>query len=112
MPKTQTKTFYRYDSWASEYNAIVRLRKFNSIKETPCGWWIKEDFGINWESDKSRWISNSSRKRYAYPTKKEALTSFKMRKKRQINILTMQLDSAKHALSKVERHFDLLLEKK
>lgn len=64
-------------------------------KETKCGWWIspyKEDDN-QWEHMRSqrRWVSKTSFKRYAYPTKQEAWNSFKYRKRHQCRIITNQL---------------------
>ena len=52
----------------------VRLREFRVIKTTPCGYWIVDEF------NKKRWVSNSSRKRFAYPTIEESLNYFIKRK--------------------------------
>lgn len=95
--------FYQYDTSTWEYYPKITLTEFESVKETPCGYWIIRANLPHWiQLPKKRWISKTSRKRFAYPTKQEALTSFIMRKKRQIQILDIQLDSAKSALSKAE----------
>jgi hypothetical protein len=49
--------------------------------------------------DRKRWVSKTSRKRFAYPTLKEALHNFRARKNRQISILTHRLERAKTALN-------------
>jgi hypothetical protein len=48
--------------------------------------------------DDTRWVSKVAKKRYAYPLKSEALTNFKARKRRQIEILQAQLNQARTAL--------------
>ena len=75
--------FYRYD-WD------LVLRVFNLVKETQCGYWIEIELG------KNKWVSKTSVKRFAYPTKREALNSFIARKKRQTELLRYQLKDAEH----------------
>jgi len=87
-------TFYRYCTIRYESGPTILLDKFKMVKETPCGWWIepKSDF---WNMrGKKRWVSKTARKRFAYPTKEEALVNFKARKRRQIGILKAQLFGA------------------
>ena len=118
--KMGKKQFYRYRDLLYAWNylsdiAIVELKldALYEVKETPCGWWISEDpyykrnqeeFKIlpKWDWGKPRWVSKTSRRRYAFPTKEEALVSFKARKRRQITILTHQLSQAKEALRKAK----------
>jgi hypothetical protein len=45
----------------------------------------------------------SSKKKFAYPTKEEALEGFKASKKRQISILRSKLEQAETALGMVEQ---------
>jgi len=47
-------------------------------------------------------VAKYGKKRYAYPTKKEALRSFRARKKQQVRILSNQLRTAKMALLDAE----------
>lgn len=85
---------YRFEDSMDAFGVKVHPRKFKVIKETPCGYWIELFY---WGDDK-KWVSKVARKRYAYPTKHEALTSFKARKKRQIEILEAQLNQARQSL--------------
>ena len=91
--------FYRYEE--VNYHQIgirVHEREFELLKETPKGYWI------NLFPDQliptKKWVSKDAKKRYAYPTKKEALNSFIARKKRQTEILEAQLSNARMALMK------------
>jgi hypothetical protein len=68
----------------------LELRKFFLIKETTKGYWI----GYN-RLQKYKWISKTSKKRFAYPTIEEAKINFIKRKESQIKILTSQLKVAK-----------------
>jgi len=70
-------TFHRFED-----ASIDRVHKvtFPLVRETRCGYWINV-----WGDDK--WVSKTSRKRYAYPTEKLALESYIARKKSQLEIL-------------------------
>ena len=93
--------FYRYE--AVEYaehdidgelvsptfsNPKLELREYNLFKETLKGYWIGyyNPFGVRlgeWQ----KWVSKTSKKRFAYPTKEEALINFIKRTERRIGIL-------------------------
>lgn len=75
----------------------IELREFTITKETPCGFWITEECGFL--STKPRWISKTSRKKYACLSKEEGLKSFIRRKRRQCSILSTQLQRAEDALA-------------
>lgn len=97
--------FYRYYN----QNSDVILEQFKLLKETPAGYWIIPEYQdpveamVNFRDAWYRkWISKTSRKRFAYPTKEEALVSFKMRKQKQIPILEAQLECAKETLKIAE----------
>ena len=76
-------------------NSIIELR-FKLIKETPCGYWIRNE---RFYGDKhKKWMSKNSHKQFACLTQEDAMISFQARKKRQIKILTAQLNSAKQSL--------------
>jgi len=105
------KMFFRYES--VEYaiigrdgdaeislfpNPKVELRIFYLFKETNKGYWITyNDSKNNLRGDK--WVSKTSKKRYAYPTKKEALDNFINRTKSRIMILKRQLWSCEISVS-------------
>lgn len=70
-------------------NPKVELRTYNLFKETEKGFWIgcgKPD-GIN---SPLKWVSKTATKRFAYPTKEEALENFIKRNERRIQILKRQ----------------------
>ncbi len=93
-------TFYRYKDVLTSSGTMVYLYEYSLVKETPCGYWISFHFGL---SENQRWISKKSRKKFAYPSKAEALNSFGRRKYRQIKILENQLSRAKAAYANYER---------
>jgi len=76
----------------------VELLEFNLFSETPKGYWIGYG-GFEGLRGHKKWIGKTAKKRYAHPTKKEALQSFIKRKEKQVKILKYQLMSAEFALS-------------
>lgn len=118
------KKFFRYEAvqYASkdmngEYitseipNPSVELRTFYLHKETPKGFWI--GYGVPQAGLQSyrKWVSKTSRKRYAYPTEKEALTNFITRNIRRIKILQYQIDSCRTAVCIAKEMKTELMEK-
>ena len=89
--------FYRYDAHYIMSGVDVLCDTFKLVKETPKGYWITIDslFFYSWK----KWISKTSRKRFAYPTKAEALNSFIIRKEKQIIHCERAMHNAKRALS-------------
>ena len=78
-------------------NPNLELRVFNLFKETPKGYWI--GYGsLNGLHSPKRWVSKTATKRFAYPSKSEALTNFIKRNERRISILSYQVQSCKAAL--------------
>lgn len=110
----ETKQFYRYESVQYGYidydgdliaskfpNPSVELRTFNLFKETPKGYWIGFGYPDSFHSFK-KWVSKTSVRRYAYPTKEEALNNFIKRNEKRISILKYQLESCEIAVSKAK----------
>lgn len=97
--------FYRYsyyngstgylDEWgdyiSSGCKTNINLETFDMISETPKGYWLKIgvenleslDSDLNRNvikpSIKKKWVSKTSKKRFAYPTKEEALDNLRRR---------------------------------
>jgi hypothetical protein len=63
-------------------NPRLELRTYILIKETEKGYWIGYKNFSSWK----KWISKTSKRRYAYPTKQEAMKNFITRTKRRIEI--------------------------
>lgn len=107
-------TFYRYEAiqYASldtfgEYetpklpNPSLVLHTYKALKETPKGYWI--NYGIlNKNTDRGKWVSKTAKKRFAYPTKEDALNNFITRTKKRIKILKYQTTSCIISVSKAE----------
>lgn len=72
----------------------VLCQEYQVTKTTKCGVWLTDTYNII----KPFFVLNTAKKRYALPSKKEALESFMARKKRQISILSRQMKDAEEAL--------------
>lgn len=108
----ETLKHYRYvDDVMEEGEVLLHLVEFQVLKETPKGYWVIEN-GLNFPGSvdrHKRWVSKDSTKRFCYPSKSEALSSFFRRKVRQVAILGHRLHFAEKALATAQR---LLKEKK
>lgn len=96
------KHLYRYvdsrcphlDEWdnLSHTTSHIYLKTYEITSTTPCGYNINM-YGMR------KWVSNSSKKRFAYPTIEEAWKSFRIRKARQQKILKEQLKQVESVLA-------------
>ena len=77
----------------------IRLEEYFLIAETPKGYWIGFD-----KNEKYKWVSKTAKKRFAYPTKKEAENNFIKRKEKHVEILEANLIIAKRVLSKIDEY--------
>jgi hypothetical protein len=78
-----------YDNPLPGYSVAVEVRDFMVSRHTPKGVWIK-----TW-AENERFVLKDARKRYACPTKEEALDSFIARQRRRISILETQAKDSK-----------------
>jgi hypothetical protein len=103
--------FYRYDfvqfavcDENGEYtspkfvNPIIQLSEYALKEETEKGYWIGHVGFGKWK----KWIPRQSKKRFAYPTKEEAMLNLKKRTEKRIEILKHQLKWCEVGLSKVK----------
>lgn len=84
---------YRVEGYVHLEECRSFFHEFFVSKETEKGYWV--DNG-------GKWVSKTSKKRYAHPTKKEALDAFAHRKRRQVDILRAQLKQAEKYLEKAQ----------
>lgn len=90
---------YRYINQINSYeHTCVILLTFDVVSETKKGYWFKDFTAII----AKRFVLKNSRKRFCHITKELALESFKKRKKKQIQILSYQLQCARDALHTAE----------
>lgn len=78
-------------------NPKIELMTYNLHKETPKGYWIGYGHPDEIHGD-SRWVSKTTKKRYAYPTKAEAMNNYIKRTERRIKILESHLLKSKYGL--------------
>lgn len=96
--------FYRYHDYQSHNGINIDLSEFELLRETKCGYWIIPMCFVDYSNIKTvekvkRWISKTSSKRFAYPTKKEAAGNLICRKRKQIKHSEYFMNRAKEALS-------------
>lgn len=101
--------FYRYviRDYGESYllNVKVALEEYNLHKETPKGYWI--GYGsLSGLIGKSIWVSKTSKKRFAYPSKQEALNNFILRTQRRLNILSYQAKVCEYAIGDAKQLMD------
>lgn len=72
--------------------------QFRTVSETPCGYWIT-DLNNGYGRFSKRWVSKTTRKRFAYPTIEEAKNSYIIRKRRQQEYLESLLEKTKAMLT-------------
>jgi hypothetical protein len=105
--------FYRYEmrryarlsafDEVSGHDVSLDLITLNLHKETPQGYWIGYGNLIEGQlRSESKWVSKTSRKRYAYPTKEEAKNNFIARTEKRIRILNSQLTDSKQVLNLIK----------
>lgn len=106
------KKFYRYEGiqYASkdhngEYisssipNPKLNLIELNLFKETDKGYWI--GYGVNIPGNlrsEAIWVSKTAKKRFAYPSREEALVGYIKRTERRVKILKYDLESCEMLL--------------
>ena len=91
---------YRIDCPLSEssYRATLQVLTYRIMRETPKGCWIDEGGWRRRETPNGwRYVSDHTVKRFAHRTLEGAIASFVARKRRQIQILSAQLEAARLA---------------
>jgi hypothetical protein len=82
---------YRY---VNDFGHLI-LRRFPVLRHTKAGTWISADGA-------EKFVLNIGRKRYAYPTEKEALTNFIKRTERHVMLASGNLGRAREALDRAK----------
>ena len=93
-------THYRYVRDYGFFQPLcerIELVKFKTLRETKQGYWIGEG------DAEERFVLKDSRKRYAYPTKKEAFNSFKIRTRKSAGYAQKDLDNARRFLDLIDK---------
>ena len=83
-------------------NPKVEVREYELLRETPKGYWVGYgSFGYSQYSWK-KWVSKTTKKRFAYPTKEEAMVNFIKRTEKRAKILERQLQVCNISLNLVK----------
>lgn len=109
-------TWYRYedvryatmsDEWGESTGSytVINMYEYTVRKVTPKGVWISQG-----TVDNPRFVLLSATKRYAAPTKAEALESLIARRMRQCVILEHQLNRAKETIQLAQKQLGLVLQ--
>lgn len=106
---TRTKIYYRYECYRysvcvnpeRELYGISRVRL--QLQEYPLRSKTSKGVWIGILGGKDRWVSNISKKRFAHPTKEEALEAYRLRKQSYVNHCVKRLTNAKEELSLVNK---------
>lgn len=99
---------YRYSDAIHEDGFYLHLHTLFAIRETNCFYFCLTDFDYNLHrmgQDRSKYarrISKGGVVRYAYPTKKDALHHYKMRKQSQLRRAKDTLLRSSYAIKKLE----------
>lgn len=80
-----------FENPIGETRVALALREYPVLRTTPSGVWL-DVYG------QERFVKAAARKRFACPTKEEALVSFQARKQRQLRILESQVRLVKKAI--------------
>lgn len=99
---------YRYDDYMLEEGVEVRVSKFYPVRETPCFYMVINEFENQMKSVttgrelRTKRVSKDGLRRYCYPTKEQALHSYKKRKLSQIGHAELAIAKAKQAYTAVQ----------
>ena len=108
---------YRYDDCMLEDGVEVRVRKLYPVRETPCFYMVIDEFENHMKNVttsrklKTKRVSKDGLRRHCYPTKEQALNSYKKRKLSQIGHAELAIAKATQVLKALESN-KLTLENK
>lgn len=115
------QAFYRYKidyvgTWTNDdcssldSRPVLSVGRYCLLKETSKTWCVVAE----WDTScyRKHYIRKTSKKKFAYPTIEEAANSFLIRKKRQVKILSEQLDRARLSLEMAKVEYQRVLMEK
>lgn len=95
-PQDTREKYYRYYDKDYTEGRYISYTEYFVVRRTPKGVWIS----LGYENNK--FVKDGARRRYAYPTKAEALESYRIRKRKQIAHNARQHDHAVECLAAAE----------
>jgi len=99
---------YRYSDYSFSDGIEVKVSKFYPIRETTCFYIVIDELERQMQKitkerkPRTRRVSKNGLRRYCYPTKQEAINSYKARKRSQIRHCELALETAKQAIKGLE----------
>lgn len=101
-----------YDRPCGQGSTKIHLDEYEVLKTTEKGAWIK--LGVTWADDatsledkfrvvEKRFVRKDGKKRFACPTRAEAMEQFRQRKRRHREILSAQIARVDRALREAEK---------
>ena len=110
-------THYRIKDKLAADGVFLFLEEWIAIRQTPSGYWVERPYApAGWSFKEKReggylkWVSNNSQRRYCYPSISDAIRSFEIRKKHQIQKLRLQLQQAEKAAEGIPKIQNLSIE--
>lgn len=91
---------FRYEALNQEDGPRLYLRDYDVIAETPCGYWVADY--CKWPKQK-RWVSKTSRKRFAHPTVQEAGAAYYHRKASFVDHCERRLERARREAALIDK---------
>lgn len=93
---SELKELYQYSGVVRVFGGVsLYVKTYQVLRHTPKGVWVSFLGG-------QRWVSLHTKKRLAYPTKKEALEAYKHRLVRHLQILNRKTRDAESILETVK----------
>ena len=89
----EQRVYYRVDDIYLDDRTVVVIKEYPVVRETRCG------VVIGLYPGREKWVRYGGRKRWAYPTREQAIDSFRARKRRQIEICKWRIECAEEALA-------------
>ena len=102
---TENKYYRIVPNYYNYGEDMLEVEVYVGVKKTPKGMWIICKDWIDYVDQKwvkKRFILDSSKKKYAYPTVQGAVNNFIKRKIKQLSILERQLNDTKYQLELAE----------
>lgn len=91
---------YRYSVTSWHHGAIphVELQDYEVIRETKQGYWVHQYFG-----SEKKWVSKDGLRRFAFPTKYQAMQNFIKRTEKRVKYLEIDLQACQLGLESAKR---------
>lgn len=106
-----TQPYYRLHDVHACDGIKVLLEKWYPIKKTPSGMWVRSQYAPAWRIDLAylkkrklvKFILDNSCRKYCYPALEDAINSFKHRKRKQHQLLSLQLEQANICVENLDK---------